>query len=92
MEKSEITLSFDSEKMNAIAIYLKKEDTNVQEKMDEALRQLYEQAVPEPVREYLDAKAATGARPRRPPRSSQPRQRTETPAPTPEQGEETRGQ
>jgi len=89
MEKSEITLSFDSEKMNAMAIYLKKEDTNVQEKMDEALRQLYEQAVPETVREYLDAKAAIGVRPRRPPRSSQPRQRTDASAPTPEQGAET---
>ncbi len=57
--------------------------------MDEALRQLYEQAVPEPVREYLDAKAATAVRPRRPPRSSQPRQRPDAPAPSPEQGEET---
>jgi len=71
-----------------MAIYLKKEDTSVQKKMDEALRQLYEQAVPEPVREYLDAKATIGVRPRHPPRSSQPRQRTDAPAPTPEQGDD----
>lgn len=72
MEKIEITLSFDSEKMEALVIYLKKENSSVQNKMDEALCQLYEQTVPEPVREYLDAKSAA-ARPKRPPRPSQPK-------------------
>ena len=43
----------------------------MQKKMDEALRLLYEQTVPEPVREYLDAKTAPAARPKRPPRPSQ---------------------
>ena len=51
MEKNEITLSFDDERMRALTIYLKKENTTVQEKMDEAMRLLYEQTVPEPVRE-----------------------------------------
>ena len=37
MEKSEITLSFDSEKMTALSIYLQKENSTVQKKMDEAL-------------------------------------------------------
>lgn len=72
MEKIEVTLSFDSEKMEALVIYLKKENSSVQSKMDEALRQLYEQMVPEPVREYLDAKSSA-ARPKRPPRPSQPK-------------------
>ena len=71
MEKNEITLSFDSERMDALAFYLTKENSTVQKKMDEALRQLYEQTVPEPVREYLDAKNAPAARPKRPSRSSQ---------------------
>ena len=72
MEKNEITLSFDSEKMEALVFYLKKENTTVQKKMDEALRLLYEQTVPEPLREYLDAKSAP-ARPKRPSRPSQPK-------------------
>lgn len=67
MEKNEITLSLDSEKMEALVFYLGKENSTVQKKMAEALRQIYEQAVPEPVREYLDARAAP-ARPKRPPR------------------------
>lgn len=79
MEKIEITLSFDSEKMEALVIYLKKENSSVQNKMDEALCQLYEQTVPEPVREYLDAKSAA-ARPKRPPRPSQPKVAAPKPA------------
>ncbi len=72
MEKSEITLSFDSEKMSALTIYLEKEGSTVQKKMDESLRQLYEQSVPEPVREYLDIRAAP-VRPKRPPRPNRPK-------------------
>lgn len=71
MEKIEVTISFDAEKMDALKFYLKKEETTVQKKMDEAMRQLYEQAVPEAVREYLDAKNASP--PKRPPRPSQPK-------------------
>lgn len=73
MEKSEITLSFDSERMRALTIYLKMENTTVQEKMDEAMRQLYEKSVPEPVREFLDIVSAPPSRPKHPSRSSQPK-------------------
>lgn len=83
MENNEIKLSFDSEKMEALSFYLKKENTTVQKKMDEALRQLYEQAVPEPVREYLDVKSAPAARPKRPPRPSRPKAAAPKPAPAP---------
>ena len=71
MEKIDITISFDAEKMDAVKIYLKKEETTVQKKLDEAMRQLYELTVPEAVREYLDAKNAPP--PKRPPRPSQPK-------------------
>ncbi len=73
MEKHEITLSFDAERMRALTIYLKMENTTVQEKLDEAMRQLYERTVPEPVREYLDIISAPAARPKRPARPSQPK-------------------
>ena len=65
MEKSEITISFDCERLEALEFYLGKEHSSVQKRMEEALRQLYEQAVPEPVREFLDRKAAP-VRPKRP--------------------------
>ena len=89
MEKNEIMLSFDSEKMEALVFYLKKENTTVQKKMDEALRLLYEQTVPEPVREYLDVKSAPAARPKRPPRPSQPKSAAPKQMPAPaDQGKE----
>ena len=56
MAKIEITLTFDSEKMDALEYALRKERTTVQKQMDEALRQLYETKVPEAVRDYLDNK------------------------------------
>ena len=89
MDKEELTLSFDGERMRALTIYLKMENTTVQEKMDEAMRQLYEKSVPEPVREYLDIISAPAARPKRPPRPSQPKPAAprQTPAPA-DQGKE----
>ncbi len=90
MEKTEITLTFDSERLQALTIYLKQENSTVQKRMEDALRQLYEEKVPEPVREYLDARTAP-QRPKRPPRPSQPKTESpKTPADTvKEQKEET---
>ena len=48
--------------------------------MDDALKQLYEQTVPEAVREYLDSRAAPAARPRRPARPAKPQMRVEPPS------------
>ncbi len=70
MEKADITLAFDREKLNALEFYLKKEKTTAQRRLEESLAQLYEQAVPEPVREYLDSRSAPPPRPRRPARPS----------------------
>lgn len=80
MEKSEIVIAFDNERLDALEFYLKKENSSVQKQMDEALRQLYEKTVPEPVREYLDSKAAPAAKPKRPPRPSQPKPKQEPPS------------
>lgn len=73
MEKSEITVAFDHTRLETLEFYLKKENSSVQKRMDEALRHLYESTVPEPVREYLDSKVSP-ARPKRPSRPSQPKQ------------------
>lgn len=73
MEKVDITLAFDQEKLNALEFYLKKEKTTAQRRLEESLAQLYEQAVPEPVREYLDSRSAPPPRPRRPPKTDAPK-------------------
>jgi len=67
MKKIEITLSFDEEKLEALEFSLRKDRSSVQKKMQEELNSLYEQTVPEAVREYLERKAAPAReRPRRP--------------------------
>ena len=38
MEKSEITISFDCERLEALEFYLGKEHSSVQKRMEEALR------------------------------------------------------
>ena len=59
---------------------LKKKNTSVQAQLEELLKCLYESEVPEPVREYLDSRAAPAARPRRPARPAKPQTREEPPS------------
>ena len=72
MEKVTITLTFEKEQLDALEHFLKKENTTVQKRMDETLKQLYEKSVPEAVREYLESRSAPAARPKRPPRPGKP--------------------
>lgn len=70
MGKVSITLSFEEDKLEAMEICLKKDGSSVQKKLEETLKKLYEEVVPEPVREFVDAKA--GIKPKRltpPPKS-----------------------
>ena len=73
MKKVNITLTFDDDKLDALEFSLKKENSSVQSRMDEVLKQLYEKTVPEPVREYLDSKAVPVAKPKRTARSTAPK-------------------
>lgn len=66
MEKVSIELSFEADKLEALECCLQKERTTVKKKMAESLQQLYEEKVPEAVREYLERKNSPAARPRRP--------------------------
>ena len=68
MKKANITIAFDEEKLDALEFSLKKEGSTVQTWLEQTLAQLYEQTVPEPLREYLDSRAAPAPRPKRPPR------------------------
>lgn len=70
MQKITVTLSFDDEKLRALDTYLKMQNTTVQKKLEEAMSKLYEDTVPKPVQEYLDALA--GAKIKRPTPKPQP--------------------
>ncbi len=64
MQKVNVTLAMDEERLRALEYYLKQENTTVQKKLDEAMGQLYEQTVPETVRQFVEG--VSGAKPKRP--------------------------
>ena len=68
MQKVNITVTFDDEKLDALEFSLKKDRTTVQSWLEQTLAQLYEQTVPQPLREYLDSRAAPPPQPKRPSR------------------------
>ena len=82
MKKVNITLAFDEDKLDALEFSLKKENSSVQSRIEDALQQLYEKTVPEPVREYLDSKAAPAAvKPKRPVKPAAPKPQSSEPKP-----------
>lgn len=64
MNKVPLTFSIEEDKLEAMEAFLKKEGSSVQKKLEETLKKLYEEVVPEPVREFVDFKA--GIKPKRP--------------------------
>ena len=72
MKKENVTITFESEQLAALEFSLKKKNTSVQAQLEELLKCLYESEVPEPVREYLDSRAAPAAKPKRPPKTAKP--------------------
>ncbi len=64
MQKVNITLTLDDWKLRALEYYLKQENTTVQKKLDEAMGQLYEQMVPETVRQFVEGVSGTKPKPK----------------------------
>ena len=88
MQKTNITLAFDEDKLDALEFSLKKEgSTTVQAWLEKTLAELYEQTVPQPLREYLDSRAAPPPRPKRPSRPA-PKDRPAVSEPSAEQRKE----
>ena len=88
MQKTNITVAFDEAKLDALEFSLKKENsTTVQAWLEKTLADLYEQTVPQPLREYLDSRAAPPPRPKRPSRPA-PKDRPAPSEPPAEQRKE----
>ena len=56
MKKATVTVTFDSEKLNAVKQYMDKKDAALQGELDDFMEKLYEKYVPAPVREYIESK------------------------------------
>lgn len=70
MKKATLTVSFDSEKLDALTYHMSKKDTDLQTELEDTVQKLYEKHVPQATREYIDDKlsreAAAKSKPKRP--------------------------
>ena len=64
MNKIDVTISIDDDKLNALAHFLKKKSTTPLKELAKTLDTLYEQTVPEEVREYIESRSAPASRPK----------------------------
>ena len=59
MKKVNITVSYDSEKLNALRLYLKQKDLTLETELAKAVDSLYNRVVPQGVREFVEMQAAS---------------------------------
>ena len=58
MKKTTVQFSFDDEKLQAINLYMKQKDADLDGEMDEFLERIYKAYVPANVRQFIDLKNA----------------------------------
>ena len=56
MKKTNLTISFETEKLDALNFYISKKDVDLQGELADTVQKLYEKYVPQPTREYLEDK------------------------------------
>ena len=70
MKKANLTISFDSEKLDALTYHMGKKEADLQTELEDTVQKLYEKHVPQATREYIDDKlsreAAAKTKPKRP--------------------------
>ncbi len=77
MEKTELTVSIEPERLDALNYFLSQDGSSAQKELERMLTELYETKVPQETRGYIDSKL-TPLRPKRPPRpAAKPRTQKE---------------
>lgn len=61
MKKTTITISYDEEKSNALKLYLKQKDMNLDDELIKSLDTLFNKTVPSGVREFISMKSESYA-------------------------------
>lgn len=67
MKNTTLTMSFNTERLDALTYHMGKKEADLQEELKDYLQKLYEKYVPQATREYLDDRIAReeNARPSR---------------------------
>ncbi|MBO4914383.1 MAG: hypothetical protein J5449_04175 [Oscillospiraceae bacterium] len=67
MEKTELTVSIEPDRLDVLNYFLSQENTTAQKELDRMLTELYEKKVPEQMRGYIDSKRkGASTKPKRP--------------------------
>jgi predicted transcriptional regulator YdeE len=70
MKNTNLTVSFDTEKLDALTYHMGKKDADLQTELKDTVQKLYEKYVPQATREYIDDKlsreTAEKPKPKRP--------------------------
>lgn len=61
MKKTNVTLSFDTEKLVAVQQYMNKKNAKLEPELEAHLQKLYEKNVPPMVREYIETRVTQEA-------------------------------
>lgn len=61
MKKTNLQVSFDADKLNALQFYMTKKEANVEGELQAHLDKLYEKTVPAQVREYVESQSESEA-------------------------------
>lgn len=78
MKNTILTISFNTEKLDALTFHMGKRDADLQAELNDTVQRLYEKYVPQATREYIDDKVARDTAGReRPRRSARPAARRE---------------
>lgn len=54
MKKTNLTISFECEKLEALKFYIAKKDVTLQDELQDTVTKLYEKHVPQSTREYIE--------------------------------------
>ena len=68
MKNATLTITFDSEKLDALTYHMDKKEADLQGELNDTMQKLYEKHVPQATREYIDDKLSreAAAKPKRP--------------------------
>lgn len=70
MKNATLTVTFESEKLDALAYHMSKKEADLQAELNETMQKLYEKHVPQATREYIEDKlvreASAKEKPKRP--------------------------
>jgi hypothetical protein len=59
MKKTTLVVGYDSEKLNALRLYLKQKDQTLEIEISKAVDSLYTRTVPQGVRDFIEMQAAS---------------------------------